>query len=423
MDVLKFFAKIDEKEIGALSLKELFLLPELNENTPIWHKGLENWKPFSETEIYSQYLTYLKEEQEKVKQEKQNDKMVRNLIFGVLAILIALISFVIYQSNKIKPTKEVMVEAAEAYPEEEPQTETDENSLLSKFNRIEVKIETLNRCSKNEDLGCIAYYFSFPLSSYYNKSNLTEIEFINLFKSSFQKYSYQELKIDSIKPSLVMSNVDFDPNTKHTSKLQADVYGTFYYQTENSEIKLRNVHDIYYFNENEQIIGVSSVNAKNIQKVNKSVKVYNYKDISFELNEDFDKEEINFNSTQFDLYNAGLIEMSIRFDSQTVDNRFSDKEIDDVVANLKEFALNNTEIQRQNLDNITLIDYKYRYLDGKKCIWIKQSSEDMSPQFNSNIETYFILNYPYIHSITISYKENQTKYSDLTQSFINSISF
>lgn len=148
---------------------------------------------------------------------------------------------------------------------------------------------------------------------------------------------------------------------------------------------------------------------------------YRFKDISFELNDEFKKQEESINSVTYNLLNDELIEMGVRFDSQIVDSYYEGQELGDFITDLEQFANDNTQTHRQNLGDATLIDYGYKYIDNKKCIWVKQSTSNMTPEFESYIESLFIFEYPRIYSATIIYKKDEERYSNLVKSIIQSI--
>lgn len=272
METIKYFARIDGEELGAFSLKELIQLPQINSDTLIWHKGLDKWVQLKETDIYSQFLNCQKQKEEQRIKDDKNEKKIRYAVFGLILLVVTLFLYTIFKSQNSKNIDLKEVEAVKTYDNEnESSTKANANTLLDKFSRIEKKIKELNRCSKDENINCVVSHFSFPLYSYFNKSNLSKSDLEELFKSSFNNLTYQELKIDSIKPSMVISNVDFDPTTKHSVKLKADVYGVFYYQLDNSEVQSRKVHDVYYFDENENIISV--LKEKNNHNSSKGIEI------------------------------------------------------------------------------------------------------------------------------------------------------
>ncbi len=266
MEVIKYFAKIDDKELGAFNMQELFLLPNLNEETPIWQKDFDNWKPLKETDLYEQFLRFRKEEQVKRSKEKKHERHIKYGVFGLI-FLVLVFGIFVFNAEKSITNYQQGVEAATPYSDDENQNlETDS---INKLDRIKNKIVKLNNCSKKheklgleENLDSIISYFSFPLPIYFNKTNLTKDEFKKLFKSSYSKHSVQYLEIDSIIPSARISDINLYQIIPSSYKWRAEVYGTFYYKSDNSEKKSRKVHDVYFFDENEEITGVVKDNTK-----------------------------------------------------------------------------------------------------------------------------------------------------------------
>ena len=133
------------------------------------------------------------------------------------------------------------------------------DNFLSKFQKMEDTLEDLFECEEAENLDCILSKYSYPLYTYFNFSNLSRQDLKEVYNSSFDKLEYHKLKVDSIKPQMVASNIDFDPNTNHSIRLKGEVFGTFIFKTKGSQKNnKKKIHDVYYFDDRGFIISMSN---------------------------------------------------------------------------------------------------------------------------------------------------------------------
>ncbi|MCB9202184.1 MAG: DUF4339 domain-containing protein [Flavobacteriales bacterium] len=131
MEVIKYWAKIDGKELGSFHLQELFSIPELDKETFIWYKGLEEWKPLMESEIYGQFLTYKREEnelKEKQRRKRRFWKIFWIVILTLLFLFIAFIGYGIYEVTKEGGVAERMEKLSKEQDINSPKTDINQTT-------------------------------------------------------------------------------------------------------------------------------------------------------------------------------------------------------------------------------------------------------------------------------------------------------